>query len=130
MPPTRFKVTTLNRLSCIISDFPFRLRYDKDTIVEALPGTYGVMCFKTEGDAIEFVNHRVVRHRDDYRILRIKPIGRGRIPKHVCRSTYLIKEFYQVFGVNWDIQKSDPFKGILFSVPKGTICYPKVRVLT
>lgn len=112
----RFKVLGFNRRSCYAQG-EFCKRYEKDEIVAAVPGALGIMTFKSFEDAEEFKRprgHRCIQ------IVAVKPIGRGKAPKKISGiSEPDMERFYE----------EGPKNGEWSFPPKGTICYPAVRVL-
>ncbi|GAG64218.1 unnamed protein product, partial [marine sediment metagenome] len=53
----RYKVVTEDRWSARVFDHPaLRLKYEKGETVNAIPGTPGIMAFKTRGDAKAFLD--------------------------------------------------------------------------
>lgn len=111
----RYKVVDQDRKSCFANG-EFRLFYAKDTTVLAVGNTYGVMTFDSLTNAQIFVS----KYSPWLQIIKVKPIGRGKRRKYISgdQSNYGIDNFYKrrvkVFGM---------------PSPKGTICYPAVKVL-
>ena len=93
--------------------------YSKDKIVEAEPGSYGIMLFETWNDAQLFMGDRTRR------IIKVQPIGRGKRVKFVSQSQSEdnLQEFYKTK------HGTSQRNAISFAAPHGTICYPKVKVL-
>lgn len=115
----RYKVVNKNRKSVIIpSNFLSCITYEKDTIVEANKDTIGIFLFNRKKDAENFRNNALAQ-----KILKVEPIGRGKIPKQIVRSVYLSNKSIK----NLKIGIEDVYKTSL--IPKGTICYPAVKVL-
>jgi hypothetical protein len=136
---TRWKVTKEDRTSPQAQD-KYSKTYIKGATVEANRNTLGLMTFKTRGQAEEWS-----RNVFEPKILEVKPIGRGRIPIVLAHRDFL-PLFYKhrrrlntnkiakllglhITRVNADY-KVDHKDIILWAVPKGTICYPAVKVLT
>lgn len=110
----RYKVTSRNRKSCLINPRSrFCLDYPKDKIVTADPQTPGIFTHNTETNA-------KMSKAEGQLILKVKPIGKGTIPK----------------SVSWDMTQRGLirfFKNLLskdtMTPPQSTICYPAVKVL-
>lgn len=122
----RYKVVSKSYRSAILPyQSPFSLKYEIGTKVMASKETIGVMCFKTLNDAIDFATGFY-----NARILRVKPIGKGKSPKQIANlnfyrgKTYAIKSFYERI-----VKGFGNYYGT-GTVPDGTICYPGVKVLS
>jgi len=112
----RYKVVTDDRKSMNRSCGSYELEYIRETKVFGKEGTLGVFCFKTKKDATEFIlANEYTRSKYGLRILRVRPIGRGKVPKYVLSGNI------QTSILVDDYTDSEP--------PKGTICYPAVEVL-
>ena len=112
----RYKVTRKNRTSCIIShQSRFCQKYLKGKIVRADPETLGIFTFETEKAAKLFIWPR------PWLILRVQPIGKGKIPKLISLYTY--QEHLIRFIKNLTTKHTTRL------IPTGTICYPAVKVL-
>ena len=105
----RYKVVRDDRTSCSIKG-TYQLKYKKNKTVKAAENSLGIFCFKRKMDAEDFIGMI-----PDLKIIRVKPIGKGKIPKEIGIVT-MISKFY--LG-----------KGITHIIPSGTICYPAVLVL-
>ena len=95
--------------------------YQKDKIVEAEPGSYGIMLFETWNDASLF-------RPDSWRmrrIIKVQPIGRGKRVKFVS-SAQSEDNLYEFYKTN---HRDHDWSLIALAAPPGTICYPKVKVL-
>jgi len=115
----KYKVVKANsRYSCMVHGSSlYGLKYDIDTEVHARPETLGVMCFRTYTDAYRLI-HQHYYYRDHCIVIKVIPMGRGKIP-HVLGSPQRLKDFYS--GVEWNPRRLIP--------PDGTICYPAVYVI-
>ncbi len=112
--PIRWKVTTLNRNSCMIYRNYFSRKYLKGSTIKAEPNTLGIFVFDTLIHAKLFVGNNKKRL-----ILKVKPVGKEHIP-------------YQISGNFWKYSLINFYKsmaGIKIYPPSGTICYPAVEVL-
>lgn len=121
------------------------LNYPKGGIVEAVPSTVGLMCFKKKKDAKRFLNRDFYnitfgyfmakflcailtnfsdpKDRFNYpRIIKVKPLSEEIDVRLISTrfSSYGIDEFYR--------KESSEFNTRV--PPKGTVCYDKVKVLT
>ena len=113
----RFKLTRKDRTSCLIHPkSKFCKRYLRASVVEADPQTLGIFTYKTRQQAEDYREY----WQRDWLILRVKPIGYGKVPKEI--SVYLSQRSIICF-----IKKLASM--ISTTPPYGTICYPAVRVL-
>lgn len=119
----RYKVVKRKtRYSAIINgNSKYALKYEKGAIVEALPGTLGIMLFKNETDAILWCNQLNYELWEDkqYRVVRVIPLCNGKKRHFICHdiSTEGLDEYY-----------SDS-SGSAGHAPDGTFCHMKVKVL-
>ncbi len=121
-----WKVTDINRNSIFAKD-EYRLSYQKDTIVKALPGTLGIMLFDTEHNANAFAGCRahllssgITIPSEPPKIIRVESIGVEFIPSLIATSASA--------GELDCYYRNDP--PIYFiKPPRGTVCYPAVKVL-
>ena len=111
----RYKAVSDTYKSCIIPyQSPYSLSYKIGETVKANKNTLGIMCFKTLKDAQKFWNGK---------ILRVKTIGRGKNPKAISMpTTENLRNFYGK-------RSHSEWFGII-PPPKGTLCYPAVKVLS
>lgn len=93
--------------------------YTKGTVVRAPKGSLGIFTFKTRKHADHFITGYV----GAYTILRVKPIGKGIVPKYIGDWLNLL-----TFTKVLQQLKTGDF-GPLYSTPYGTICYSAVKVL-
>lgn len=111
----RYKVIQKDRTSCVIHPKSrFCHKYLKGKTITANPETLGIFTFKTKGEARNFIWHHT------WLILRVEPIGKGETPKLISHNTdqrSLIRFFKNLTSM------------IRMKPPKGTICYPAVKVL-
>jgi len=94
--------------------------YYPNTIVKAVKGTLGVMCFETKEDAKGFINSQCVWVEEELDIIDVRPIGKAHYPKSICAQTEedVLNNFYEGESM------------ITMYPPKGTVCYDSVEVLT
>lgn len=92
----------------------FNLTYIVGNITRARKSTLGVFCFKTKRQAKNFTT---TKSPFNITILKVIPIGRGKVPKLICNFGGL-KNFYS---------KTAPTDSTV--PPDGTVCYPAVKVL-
>ena len=118
-PRIVYKVVNLDRTSRF-ADGQYQLKYEKDTIVHEVPGTLGIMCFKTKEDVKRFVGFGT-----QVMILKVRGIGKPSIPKFVAvpkwsrRICDILFDFY--------CETSPPPDEC--EAPEGTICFKQVEVL-
>lgn len=116
-----YKVVRQDRSSISVSAEEYCLRYDKRTLVKAIPGSLGIFCFEKKENAVDFLDYQSIPVKNDSRIIEVEPIGEGRVPYEISlfTSSYSIKRFYnhcqQGFGA--------------CTPPRGTVCYDEVLVL-
>jgi hypothetical protein len=117
----RYKVVKKrSRCSCSIHGHSkYSLKYEKETEVHARPETMGVMCFKRLEEA-EFFMHRHPWRNENFRILKVIPMGKGTIVDEISVPRQL-NEYYHNEQVNHCYYQMLP-------APCGTICYPAVYV--
>ena len=115
----RYKVVKASsRYSCMVHGATkYALKYEPETEVHARPETLGVMCFDTYKNAYRLI-HQHHYYRDNCIIIKVIPMGRGKIPI-LLGSPKRLNEFYTLGCEN--LNHLIP--------PKGTICYPAVYVL-
>lgn len=107
----RYKVVTYNRSSMTTLDSKFILKYNRNTIVEAV-GTLGIFVFDTRRRAESFLTSGRM-------IITVRPIGRKKEVKKIAAPfEHNLSRFYLK-------DKSLP----LVSPPDGTLIYNKVLVL-
>jgi len=120
-----YKVVTKDRYSCIIpKKNPYCLEYIKDTIVEGIEGTLGVMCFETEEYANLFISNQYFKRPRSLMIIKVSLIGKITYPEFISKWLYMteIDKFYKVkyTKASWNVLRP----------PGGTICCDKVKILT
>jgi len=102
-----------DRVSSVIHCEKFKLKYPKGAIVKAPPKTMGIFCFKTLKDAQDFAF--------DYEIIiEVEGIGEPYEPDFAVDIRYL--KYFTKYRELGNCYKE--------RVPKGTICFKKVKVLT
>ena len=115
----KYKVVTIDRKSIIVPQTSkFCLTYNKGNIVKALPGTLGVLVFKSLHDALQF-------NIFQGKIIKVRPIGRMKpTPFNVAvtfhgalQTTIAIKAYNSSGQVK------------MLPIPQGTQCYNTVEVL-
>lgn len=129
----RYKVVDeVTRCSIIIAaNSSYILRYNKNTVVKALPNTLGIMVFKRRHQAEEFVKFISLGLTKPSLVLRVEVFSKGKYPKHISRWTN-----YQN-GLTWfynncyvDKKYLTANSGFALSAPpKGTLCYDTVKVI-
>jgi len=141
-----YKVVTMVRTSYASEKgSKYSLKYPKDGIIEAIPGSLGLMCFTNKKDARAFINkdffnggvgyfikimiYKILFHLSDDssdcyfpKIIKVKPLSEGSLPMLICNrfNNYRYDEFYE--GRRSQFNTCVP--------PKGTVCYDKIKVLT
>lgn len=119
-----------NRASCFAGGKYCKF-YHKDTIVEAEPGTLGLMVFDTKKDALDFSRHTSCE-KGGHLILEVQPIGKGKRPMKIC-SHFLedrVDNYYAHQKLSFFERRKSILRVDTIRPPKGTICYPAVKVLT
>ena len=128
----RYKVIK-HRKSCVIPQgSKYCLSYKKDQIVKAVPGSLGIMVFKTLLNAQCFETAST-------KIIKVRPIGRRRkisifstCMLNARRNTFMFKNFYKIYSLkkrykDWPL-KFFNITNIVYP-PEGTECYSAVEVL-
>ncbi len=95
-------------------------RYHPNTIVKAVKGTVGIMCFKAKDYAKRFIINQCIWPDSELEIIDVRPIGKANYPKSICVQTAedALNNFYKDESV------------ITTYPPYGTVCYKSVEVLT
>lgn len=105
--------------------------YENNEIVEAEPGSLGIMTFEKRSQATEFItNHDLFPH--NLLIKHVLPIGKGKKPPLISKlmSQEGLHEFYQRYAHFKKEWITVPLKDTpLNTPPEGTLCYPAVKVL-
>lgn len=117
----KWKVVKRNRKS-IATSGKYELTYEKGDVVEAVSGTLGIMCFDTKQQAIWLVRWMFHMNRNNTHILKVKPIGCGKRPSLLCCRSENVSNMDMFYSNKSRVQEMMPLG--------GTICYPKVKVLT
>lgn len=122
----RYKVVWTSQTKERFSAFAYnkyRINYSKGSTVSGIQGTFGIMCFKTRGDAERWTEGRLFA---GLQIIRVIPIGRGKVPKYICEQYGC--ENLDTFYRTCKSRNSKYFKGCT-NPPQGTICYQSVKVV-
>jgi len=103
----------------------YYLIYDKGTIVTAIKGSLGIMCFENERCAANF--SRYFLSVGVYKILKVRGIGDAHYPPKI--SSMYVRNSFEIspltaFYEHW------AHPSWYVSPPKGTVCYLQVEVLT
>jgi len=122
MRRVKFKVVRVYSYSERCSAFTrgnYTLNYPENSTVRAREGTLGIAVFGTREQAGRLINSD---SSNILRIIRVRPVGRGKTVKLVCDfpNEYALDVFYS--GEN------EPFN-VKMKPPPGTIFYPAVEVL-
>jgi len=112
----RYKIINKSNDSAIVpSDSSYCTKYLKDTTLVDKKGI-GFFCFKTKEQAQQYLS---VISNHYYRIIKIQIFGRGFLPKKIA--------FNPLFN---DLDNFYKYKlNTTYCIPKGTICYKKIKVL-
>jgi len=96
---------------------PYRLEYHKDTIVTAIEGTVGIMCFDSHDSLVLFLAGSMIR--PFYRAITVETLAEVKKDLRICNIMLptSLEDFYSI---------KFPF-GIM--PPMGTIFCDKVKVL-
>jgi len=114
----RYKIVCKDRTS-LFTDPPYKFKYIKGKIITAKDETFGIFTFKTLIDVEKFSSFSL---KTNISVLKVRPIGRGKVPKLISRyiTSRKISNFYK---------DSYPSLFNIMSPPQGTICYKSVEVL-
>lgn len=128
------KVAKSNLNSYYVSCFAegrYQRAYENNEIVEAEPGSLGIMVFEKRNQATEFItNHDLFPH--SLLIKHVLPIGKGKKPPLISKlmNQEGLHEFYYRYAHFKKEWITVPLKTTpLNTPPEGTMCYPAVRVL-
>jgi len=115
-----YKVVTPTRFSISLGPGKYALRYPKGAIVEAPPGTLGIMCFKTPDRASAWVGPAPSL------ILEVQGLSNPRFPRFICNCLFscYIDTFYKIRRSKKRLSNRE----FVRKVPKGTVCFDKVKV--
>ena len=147
---TRYKIVR-DRHS-VWSGGKYQKYYAAGTTVSAVPNTLGLACFKTKRQAEATMKRWGFTGSLHFKIIRIKTIGRGTVPKVMSMGQFYetdLDRFYtffrkmskeairialtttHVYGSGKACQgQTETDTMSLLIPPEGTICYPAVKVLT
>ena len=117
MRKVKFKVVFVDiggRRHSAFASGKYNLDYSKNSVVKARKGTFGIAVFETRYQAESF------QERLPYKIIRVRPVGRGKAVKLVCgnQSEFELDNFY-----------NKRLMSLTILPPLGTIFYPAVEVL-
>lgn len=120
-------VRRIDRSSCTVGG-KYRKFYHKDAIVEAGPGTLGLMLFDTKADALSFAGASL----GSSLILEVQPIGKGKRPRKICwdQEEYRMDNYYAYKRLSFFGRRNAKIHIRTAYPPEGTICYPAVKVLS
>lgn len=115
----RYRVVDSNRRSLFVSG-KYRFIYRKGEVVSAVLGSVGIFCFKTLRGAQVFLSKFVPSYG---KILRVKPLSKGRTPKTICQFTreLSIDAFYENSEYSIPVKETQGLQDL--------ICYQKIEVL-
>ena len=115
----RYRVVDSNRESLFMSG-KYSFIYRKGEVISAVPGSVGIFCFKTRKEAQNFLLEFVPHHG---KILRVKPLSRGRTPKTICQFTkeVSVDAFYGNSEYSIPVKETSGLQDL--------ICYQKIEVL-
>lgn len=125
----RESYTDLKRRSFSVSVQPWNqdycLNYEKDKIVEKIPGSIGIFCFKDLDSANYFVRNA---NQEYYQILKVKPLSEIKTNVlYVCDFCNHFKKWYEQ-NPQYDFTKKSYL--VELRVPSGTLVCDKILVLT
>lgn len=125
MVKPKWKVVKLDRTSAVVSvDNIYCLHYLKGKIVKAKKNSFGVFCFNRKYDARNFMNDLSLNDLSlmNYQIIKVEPLCKGKTPKFLFNPK-LLKRSYEL------LCEEEVVGSINHSIPNGTICYDKIKVL-
>jgi len=114
----RYKVVSRYSYSIIVSDIcSYHTKYSKNKVLVDTKGM-GFFCFKTREDAERFNDNFLGR------VIKVKTLSRGYVPKIIACSfiNVNLNDFYKSKKVTHNAHATS-------NIPKGTICYKKIKVL-
>ena len=128
----RYKVINKNtRCSVIVSSEQYKLIYFKDMIVEAAPGTLGIMVFRRRYQALNFAYNMKSYNRIPTLVVKVEAFGRGKTPFYISRYVNTGSNLSSFYKHSY-IDKKYAHDGKTYAVVhpmEGTLCYDTVRVI-
>lgn len=125
---TRYKITKsyIGQRTSMYAQGIYCKKYKEGSVVNAVPGTLGIMTFNTYSNALQFVRGRPAGSR--FQIVKVRPIGKGKRIKFVSAGQHeeRIRRFYKNQQL---IEDERLIPEGASPAPKGTICYQSVEVL-
>jgi len=114
----------------------FCIRYSNGRVVKAVENTIGIMCFKTRNDAEDWMDwvYDFTGTWGHYEIIRVKPKGRGFVPKYFSGrygedNLMYLQECIEKYGIAKGCRRYILEYGMSHSPPDGSICYQEIEVL-
>jgi len=128
----RYKVIKEStRSSVIVDSEQYKLRYFKDTVVEASPNTLGIMVFRRRHQALDFAYNIQRRNGISTLVLRVEVFGRGKTPFYISRWVNAGIDLSVFYNRSY-VDKKYTHEGRIYAVVhpiEGTLCYDTVRVI-
>jgi hypothetical protein len=122
----RWKVVDKERRSCIVSqDSKYSLTYKKGHVVKADDITIGILVFKRKKDAEAFFGFTSIAEEGE-KIIKVRTFERGKRPKRLCSVDEMDAIYEKILHKKGTSEDLFTFR----TVPKGTLAYPRVEVLT
>jgi len=112
----RYKVVQSSNRNSSHATGRYKRIYTENSIVNSEPGSLGIMCFDTRKHAVDWLDGKT-----EYMIIRVKTFGRGKRFKNISWSP-------SQCAINGFLEHRRSIAFVRIP-PKGTICYPTVRVL-
>ncbi len=120
---------------CINYLLPYDINYPKGKIVNGIPKTFGIFCFKTFKLANEFlIKEEKYCLIDDkkHKIIKVMALSfKSKTPEYISNNTIPsgLDDFYRRYKLNSNSFYKNNWESVI-SAPEGTICFDKVLVLT
>jgi len=120
----KFKVTTLNNMSCLTHEADFRTVYTDGKTIRAKEETLGYFLFNKKKYAVKFLDCWAIVNSDrKYKIKRVRTLDRGKRPSAIS-FLHMIRSFY-----NSSTYRESYNRYRIPNIPPGTICHHKIKVL-
>lgn len=118
---SQFKIVTHDRKS-LFAQGKYCNFYNKDFIVHAVPGTLGLMTFRTRREAKDFRNELWSADKNRSKIIRVLPTSRGHKLYQICKSQTegSLNHYYE------GNREIEPYP---LYAPEGTMGYRALKVL-
>jgi hypothetical protein len=114
-----------------------KLKYSPNTIVRAPSGTFGIFCFNSKSEAIDYIDKLTCMFLpgdQEYKLIKVIPIGRKlKTPEYVLSlniTPFHMRKLSVIVKITREFKRGKyNRKYITWGVSDGTVCYQAVKVL-